>query len=104
MSARRVQFPTDEHDIDEYNDTGCAYLLGIDAAKRSCGLPRRPRSSYCREHHALCHLACGTSAEAARLREVETLARAIGGRQGWHGSEPSRPYLERLTHAVRAFS
>jgi hypothetical protein len=83
---------------------GCAYILGIGAAGQRCDLPRQPRSSYCREHHALCHLASGTSAETARLREVEALARAVGGRQGWHGAAPSRPFLERLSQAVRALS
>ncbi len=84
-------------------DTGCAYLIGNDDTAKNCALPCRPRSSYCQEHHALCHLACGTSAEADRLREVETLARAVGGRQGWRGTAPSRPFLERLESAVRDF-
>jgi hypothetical protein len=97
MSDRLVPLPGDEQ-----QDTGCAYLLGGKTAK-SCALPRRPRSSYCREHHALCHVGCGSSEEAQRLREVETLARAVGGRPGWHGFEPSRPFLDRLESAVRDF-
>jgi hypothetical protein len=86
------------------DDVGCAYLLESEEIVLRCGLPRQPRSSYCSKHHALCHIACGTSAEADRLREVETLAWAVGGRQGWHGSKPSRPFLERLQYAVRDFS
>jgi hypothetical protein len=99
MSDRLVLSP-----IEESDDAGCAFILETETAMRRCGLPRQPRSSYCREHHALCHLVCGTSAEADRLREVETLARAVGGRQGWHGSEPPQPFLDRLTQAVRGFS
>jgi hypothetical protein len=86
--------------LNEQEGIGCAYLL---RAERSCGLPRRPRSSYCPQHHALCHVAHGTRAEANQLREVETLARAVGGRQGWRGSEPSQPFLERLQRTVRFF-
>jgi hypothetical protein len=98
MREGRVLSPEKERD-----DHGCAYLLDTEETARSCGLPRRPRSSYCSRHHALCHVACGTSAEVDRLQEVETLARAVGGRQGWRGAEPSRPFLERLQYAVRDF-
>jgi hypothetical protein len=98
MSDRLVSSSGNDQD-----DLGCAYLIGGEKTAKNCALPRRPRSSYCHEHHALCHLACGTSEEADRLREVETLARAVGGRQGWHGSGPSRPFLERLESAVRDF-
>jgi len=98
MSDRLVSSPGYEQD-----DTGCAYLIGDGKTAKSCALPRRPRSSYCQQHHARCHVACGTSEEANRLRGVETLARAVGGRQGWHGSGPSRPFLERLEFAVRDF-
>ena len=99
MQKARVLWPAYERD-----DAGCGYLLGAEATAISCGQPRQARSSYCSEHHALCHLASGTTAEAHRLREVETLAYAVGGRQGWHGLEPSRPFLERLQFAVRDFS
>lgn len=88
----------------EQDNTGCAYPLGARTVAGSCGRPRRARSSYCDKHHALCHLGSGTSAEAARLREAETLAHAVGGRQGWRGSKPSRPFLERLNSVVRDFS
>jgi hypothetical protein len=91
--------PTNQRD-----DGGCAYLLEADETLLWCGMPRQPRSSYCSNHHALCHLACGTSAEANRLREVEMLAWAVGGRQGWRGTEPSRPFLERLQYTVRGFA
>jgi hypothetical protein len=98
MSDRLISFSANECD-----DTGCAYLLAREDGTRSCGLPRRPKSSYCHEHHALCHVASGTSEEASRLREVETLACVVGGRQGWRAAGPSRPFLERLKYAVRDF-
>jgi hypothetical protein len=98
MSDRLMSSSANDHD-----DTGCAYLAAGEVGAPSCGRPRRPRSSYCHVHHALCHVACGTSEEAARLREVETLACAVGGRKGWRGSAPSRPFLERLKYAVRDF-
>jgi hypothetical protein len=84
------------------NDAGgCAYLLGVHVTAPNCGRPRRLRSSYCEEHHALCHVASGSTAEAARLREAEALAYAVGGRQGWRRSQPSRPFLRRLQQFVR---
>jgi hypothetical protein len=83
---------------------GCAYLLEAGRRTQSCGLPRRPKSSYCREHHALCHIACGTSAEADCLREVELLARVAGGRQGWRAAGPSQLFLDRLEGVLRDFS
>lgn len=98
MSDRLMPSPGNEQ-----QDTGCAYLFGNGKTAKSCALPRRLRSSYCHEHHALCHVPCGTSEEADRLREVETLARAVGGRRGWHGIGPSRPFLDRLESAVRDF-
>jgi hypothetical protein len=99
MREGRMLSPTNGRD-----DPGCAYLLEAEETVLSCGMPRQPRSSYCSKHHALCHVAGGTSAEADRLREVEMLACAVGGRQGWHGSEPSRPFLERLQYTVRDFA
>jgi hypothetical protein len=83
---------------------GCAYVLETGRSTQSCGLPRRAKSSYCREHHALCHIACGTSAEADCLREVELLARVAGGRQGWRAVGPSRLFLDRLEGVVRDLS
>jgi hypothetical protein len=88
---------------DLQDDAGCAYPVGEGKTGKTCALPRRSRSSYCPQHHALCHVACGTSAEADRLREVEALARVVGGRKGWRGIGPSRPFLDRLESAVRDF-
>ena len=83
---------------------GCCYILDGDNRRRFCGAARQLGSSYCPEHHALCHLACGTRAEAKRLREVEVLARAVGGRRGRDGAKPSRRFLRKLEQAIRAFS
>ena len=99
MRAGPMRSPDNERD-----ESGCAYPLVAAKTALSCGQPRQPRSSYCSKHHAICHVGSGTAAEAARLCEAETLACAVGGRQGWHGLAPSRPFLERLQYVVRDFS
>lgn len=99
MRAPFMISPTSEHD-----GAGCAYLLGAHSTAPSCGRPRRTRSSYCDQHHALCHLASGTAAEAARFREAEALACAVGGRQGWRRSQPSPLFLRRLQQFLREIS
>ena len=86
------------------DDQGCAYVLDGPDGLQTCGAPRRPNSSYCAEHHARCHIACGSGAETSRLREVEALASAVGGRRGRDGSGPSRQFLKRLEQATQAFS
>jgi hypothetical protein len=60
---------------------GCRYL-GDDLVV-PCGAPTRPGSSYCERHHALCHLAVGSRAEARRLQLIERLAE-------WQGRSPRR--------------
>jgi hypothetical protein len=81
-------------------DEGCAYPLDGHGAGR-CGAPRRLPSSYCPHHHALCHVGCGTKAEAHLLREVEALASAVGGRRARDGGGPSKDFLKRLEQAAR---
>ena len=83
---------------------GCAYLLDEGEGRHCCGERLRPGSSYCPQHHALCHLACGTIEEARILREVEALARAVGGRRAADGGGPSHRFLRRLEQAARIFS
>ena len=81
---------------------GCAYILDDGDSCRFCdGVPRRG-SPYCPQHHALCHIASGTAEEARRLREVEDLARVVGGRRGAEGVGPSRRFLKRLERAVQS--
>ena len=83
---------------------GCAYLIEDAGSYRVCGAPRRPVSSYCPKHHALCHLAYGSAAEANRIREVEAIASAVGGRRSRNRGGPSRQFLKRLEHTVSTSS
>ena len=85
-------------------DQGCAYVIDEPEVHRHCGAPRRPASSYCPRHHALCHIPPGSTAEARRLDEVEALASAVGGRRARQGAGPSRRFLKRLEYAVRGAS
>jgi hypothetical protein len=84
-------------------DHGCAFLLEGPNGRRICGAPCQTSSSYCAHHHSLCHVACGSRAERRRLREVETLANAVGGRRARQGVAPSRQFLERLEQTIRDF-
>jgi hypothetical protein len=89
---------------DRHAGLSCAYVLADGVSFRFCsGVPRRG-SSYCPEHHALCHVASGTMEEARRLREVEELARVVGGRRGAEGVGPSAQFLKRLERALRSCS
>lgn len=85
-------------------DSGCAFILGDIGERRCCGTRQRLGSSYCPEHHALCHVPCGTTEEQERLREVEALANAAGGRRARGAVGPSPKFLRRMEHAVRVFS
>ena len=83
-------------------DGGCAYIIDESGGgRRSCGAIRRLSSSYCPHHHSLCHIVCGSKAETDRLREVEALASAVGGRRARQRAEPTRQFLKRLEQAVR---
>jgi hypothetical protein len=84
-------------------ESGCAYVVEGPEGRRMCGDPRQPSSSYCQHHHSLCYIVCGSTAEIKRLREVEALASAVGGRRGKRGA-PSRQFLRRLEQTVRGSS
>lgn len=93
---------------DDLDDPGCAYILDECGGRQICGAPRkastpsrRAASPYCPEHHALCHAAYGSEAEAARLHEVEALAKVVGGRRSRYAAGPSRRFLSRLEQAAR---
>lgn len=86
------------------DDLGCAYVLEEGEGGNTCGAPRRPSSPYCMHHHSVCYLANGSSAETRRLREVEALASAVGGRRARRSARPSRYFLARLEHTVRGLS
>jgi hypothetical protein len=81
-------------------DSGCAYIIDDDD-RRSCGAARQASSSYCAYHHSLCYIVSGSTAEDERLREVEALASAVGGRSGRRGTRPSRQFLRRLELTLR---
>jgi hypothetical protein len=103
---------------DDQDESGCAYLLDECDGRRICGAPRRAvapsrkavaplrkaASPYCPEHHALCHAAYGSEAEADRLREVEAIAKVVGGRRSRDTAGPSRRFLKRLEEAARGSS
>jgi len=96
---------------DDQDESGCAYLLDECEGRRICGAPRKAvspsrktASPYCPEHHALCHAACGSEAEADRLREVEAIAKVVGGRRSRDTAGPSRHFLKRLEEAARGSS
>ncbi len=92
----------------EEDEVGCAFVLDLsdaDAAQSQfCGAPRRPGSAYCSAHHASCHLATGSRAERLRLREMDALARAVGGKSGGDAPQPPLRLLRRLHRIARAFS
>jgi hypothetical protein len=83
-------------------DRGCAYIVDESGGdRRPCGATRQLSSSYCSHHHSLCHIVCGSKAETDRLREVEVLASAVGGRRARRREAPTRQFLKRLEQAVR---
>ena len=86
-------------------DLGCAYPLeGAGGGQPSrCGGERQPGSSYCAEHHALCHIVAGSVAERRELQAVETLARIVGGRSGRPSRDPPAALLRRLDRLSRLF-
>jgi hypothetical protein len=83
---------------------GCSYVLDEPDARRVCGAPRREASSYCPHHHAVCYIVSGSNAEVKRLREVEALASAVGGRRAGRHEKPSSQFLKRLEQAIRGCS
>ena len=96
---------------DDQDELGCLYILDTCDGGRICGAPRKPAapsqrgaSSYCPEHHAVCHVAYGSEAEADHLREVEAIAKVVGGRRSRYGVRPSGQFLRRLEQAARVFS
>jgi hypothetical protein len=87
-------------------DEGCAFILATEArataGQSRCAAPRRPGSAYCHTHHALCHLPPASLAERRRLKEIEALAGAVGGRSGRPARRPSPRFLERMDRVSRA--
>lgn len=85
---------------EESKEDGCAYILD---EKATCGGARKPGSSYCERHHALCHLAGGSSKERRRLNEEEALAVAVGGKRGRPARNPPERFLRWLENVARGF-
>jgi hypothetical protein len=94
-------FPS-SRDLD--NAPGCAYMIDGPDGRHVCSATRQPSSSYCPHHHSLCYIVSGSEAETDRLREVEALASAVGGRRARRRKAPSRLFLNKLEHVVRDFS
>lgn len=85
----------------------CAFVVTGPApgsAARFCEAPRRPGSAYCARHHALCHLPGGSAAEHRKLREIEALATAAGGRQPRPAQRPGTVELRRIDRLARKFA
>ena len=89
--------------FDDSGEFGCAFPLERDGGTASCGLPRRPGSSFCAAHHALSHLAHGSGDERREIALEEALARAVGGRFGRDAREPPEAVLRRLDRITRLF-
>jgi hypothetical protein len=89
------------YQAEEREQRGCAFILEDGS---TCGAARRPGSPYCEDHHALCHVAGGSSGERRRLREAEALATAVGGRSGRPARTPPDRVLRRLENVARGFS
>jgi hypothetical protein len=83
---------------DDEDETGCAYILDEGDVRQICGIPCRPASPYCPQHHALCHVAYGSAAEAI----CESRAKAVGCRRSRAGGGPSRQFLKRLERVARS--
>jgi hypothetical protein len=85
-------------------DLGCAYLFdGAGGRAIRCGCERQPGSSYCGEHHALCHLPPGSAAERREIERVEALATIVGGRGSRPSRDPPPAVLRRLDRLSRLF-
>jgi hypothetical protein len=88
----------------EAEERGCAFIVGAGTPPPvRCGASRQAGSSYCPRHHALCHLPAGSAVERRKLRELEGLARAAGGRTGGHARHPPPAILRRFDRLTGIF-
>src|SRR4051812_29192185 len=87
-------------------ECGCAFVLEEDictkAGRGFCAAPRRPGSAYCPAHHAMCHLSSDSLAEKRKLKEIEALAEAVGGKSGRPARRPPPRFLQRMNRVSRA--
>src|SRR5438067_2198695 len=100
-SAHMTKLLLSRANEDFEEDAGCAYVLEEPDGRHNCGATRRPSSSYCPQHHSICYLVSGSKAELDRLREVEALASAVGGRRARQQAAPTRQFLKRLEQTIR---
>ncbi|MGD9614219.1 MAG: hypothetical protein AB7H90_11500 [Alphaproteobacteria bacterium] len=85
---------------------GCAFVFDRESraatGQTCCAAPRRLGSVYCPEHHAVCYLPSESLAERRKLKEIEALAEAVGGRSGRPTGQPSPRFLRRMDRISRA--
>jgi hypothetical protein len=84
-------------------EDGCSFLIGDGASAWACGVPRQSGSSFCSEHHALCHISPGSGRERQQIHEIEALANAVGGRRGHEAQQPPPRVFNRLLRVERRF-
>jgi hypothetical protein len=84
---------------------GCAFIIDGQSGNpgQRCTKACKPGSSYCERHHALCHLSGGSAAETRRLKGLEALAHAVGGRCGSAAETPPPGFLVRVERLSRDF-
>lgn len=63
-----------------FGASGCCYPVDDDDRLQQCGAELQLGSSYCAEHHALCYLPRNSPLEHSRLRTIERIGEAVGGR------------------------
>jgi hypothetical protein len=87
-------------------DGGCAFVLDVDtritAGRTFCAALCRPGSAYCHAHHAVCHLPSESLAERRKIKEIEALAEAVGGKSGRSARCPPPSFLQRMNRVSRA--
>ena len=83
-----------------FGERGCAFAI---KDQQQCGVPLRAGSSYCDEHHRLCHLKRGSAAERKRLRETDKIGAMVGGRSHDHRGDRgmSAAFVRRLEAVQR---
>ena len=95
-------------DVEPEPDGGCAFVLDADGrmtqGRTRCSGPLRAGSVYCEAHHARCHLPSDSLAERRKIKEIEALATAVGGRSGRPARHPPPRFLRRMDRVSRASS
>src|SRR5690242_3026494 len=106
MPMRTPNSAESRADAEPEPDGGCAFVLDGDirtiAGRTFCAAPRRPGSAYCHAHHAVCHLPSDSLAEERKLKEIEALAEAVGGKSGRPTRRPPSRFLQRMDRVSRA--